>query len=152
LAIYNSGTPADCGSFAGVRANAWCGDNLAGLASFDTATGVLAFDRADAATPLPFQSPTQRFYVVDTPVSFICEAGEIRRYADYAIASDQPLPPAVTPALLATRVESCRFSYAPGTSRRAGLVSIRLVLAARNLDEEREVITLLQQVPVVNTP
>lgn len=152
VAIYNSGAPSACDNFTGARANAWCGDNLAGLAGFDAATERLSFDRADAATPLPFQSPTQRFFVVDTPVSFVCDNGVIRRYAGYPIAAAQPEPPATTPALLATQVESCQFSYAPGTSHRAGLVTIRLVLAARNLDDGREAVTLLQQVPIVNTP
>lgn len=152
VAVYNSGTPTDCAGFAGARANAWCGDNLAGLAGFDAAAGLVTFNRADAATPLPFQSPTQRFYVVDTPVSFVCDSGALKRYAGYAIAASQPVPPAGTPALLATQVESCQFSYAPGTSHRAGLVTIRLVLAARNLDDGREAVTLLQQVPIVNTP
>lgn len=152
VAIYNTGVPQDCTTFTTVRGNAYCGDNLAGLEAFDATTAVLTFDRTDAGTPLPLQSPRQRFFVVDTPVSYVCAAGAMRRFADYAIAPNQSASPGGTPALLAAHVESCRFSYAPGSATRTGLVTVQVVLADRNLDNGREAITLLQQIPVANAP
>jgi MSHA biogenesis protein MshO len=93
-------------------------------------------------------SPFQRFFVVDQPVSYGCEGGVLNRYDGYAITPAQPTPPPAGARDLVTRgVAGCSFSYDPGASQRAGLVTLRLTLA-----EEGEVITLLHQVHVVNVP
>lgn len=152
VAVYNTGVPQDCTAFTTARSNAWCGDNLAGIAAYDAASDALTFDRTDAGSPLPLQSPQQRFFVVDTPVTFTCDAGGMRRHAEYPIAAVQVANPGGDAALLARHVESCVFSYAAGGASRNGLVTIRLVLSAENLDGGREGVTLLHQVPVINTP
>ncbi len=92
-------------------------------------------------------SPFQRFFIVNQPVSYACEGGVLNRYEGYGIAVAQPAPPASVPALVTRGVTGCNFSYDPGASQRAGLVTLRLTLA-----EEGEVITLLHQVHVVNVP
>jgi MSHA biogenesis protein MshO len=103
-----------------------------------------------------FESPQQRFYLVDTPVSFLCDpvAGTLRRYASYAIVSSQPTDPTGAPlagagssALLADGVESCRFVYTPGTPSRAALATLEIAL--RDGDERAR---LLHQVHVPNAP
>jgi MSHA biogenesis protein MshO len=152
VAIYNTGVPQDCAAITAARSNAWCGDNLAGLATYDAVSSIMTHDRADAGTPFPLRSPRQRFFVVDTPVTFTCDAGGMRRHAEYPISAVQSANPGGAAALLARHVESCVFSYAPGGASRHGLVTIRLVLSAENLDGGREAVTLLHQVPVVNTP
>ena len=152
LAIYNTGSPASCGGqAAGTRTNAWCGDNLAGIASANASTGVLAVSRSPG-TAWPTGSPQQRFYVVDTPVSFVCAGGLLRRYSGYAIANTQTVPPAVDGTLLADRVGSCAFSYEAGTASRTGLVSIALVLSYPTLEGATEQVSLLGQVHVPNSP
>ncbi len=48
---------------------------------------------------------------------------------------------------MASNVSACNFSYQPGTSQRAGLVTLRL-----QLNEDGEMVTLLHQIHVENAP
>jgi MSHA biogenesis protein MshO len=153
VVIYNTGNPQDCtAQAAGTRTNAWCGDNVAAISGFDAARGVLAVDRSDQPGAWPTGSPGQRFYVVETPVSFICRGGRLLRHAAYPIEAIQPDPPASPGIPLATRVTDCAFSYEPGSATRAGLVVIRLTLSAANAEGVDEALTVLEQVHVPNSP
>lgn len=154
LVIYNTGQPG---------ANAYNGDNIATItAALDNTAAdgsdQLQFDNANFSsglTAFPNASPRQRFQIVDTPVSYICNlaTGEIRRYQDYAISAAQPIDPAAAPltaanaALLADRVTACTFSYAPGNLSRSGLAMLQLTLS-----DSAESITLIQQAHPVNLP
>lgn len=146
LVIYNTGQ---------TGANAYAGDNLAGVAAA-TATAIgtaITFDRSDIGTVLPRGSPAQRFQIVDTPVSFVCSAQTLSRYAGYAIAATMTVPPAGTPRTLAAQVSACLFSYTPGTATRAGLVSIQLTVSGQSVTGgTTEAVSLLQQVGVANAP
>ncbi len=153
LAIYNTGSPATCSSqTAGTRTNAWCGDNLAGILSANSSTGVLSVSRSSGGTSWPTGSPQQRFYVVDSAISFACSGTSLRRYSGYAIATTQPVPPSVTGNLLADHVGSCSFGYEAGSASRVGLVSIKLTLSYSTLDGATEQVSLLGQVHVPNSP
>lgn len=153
IAIYNTGSPSTCsGQTAGTRTNAWCGDNLAGILSANAATGVLSVSRSAGGTAWPTGSPQQRFYVVDTAVTFVCSGDSLRRYSGYAISATQPVPPGVTGSLLADHVGSCSFGYEAGSASRAGLVSISLSLSYTTLEGATERVTLLGQVHVPNSP
>jgi MSHA biogenesis protein MshO len=154
LVVFNTGQPGDCASMASGRTNAYCGDNVAGIDSVDVGGRSLSFvhDRPDG---FPFPSPRQRFHVVDTPVSFICNPAQrsLTRYDGYPIQAVQPdavSPPPVTGRVLATDVVACSFTYDPGTNTRAALVGIRLTLAAAEAADER--VVLYQQVHVPNVP
>ena len=72
----------------------------------------------------PSPSPTQRFYLIGSPVSYLCQpaagGGTIRRYTGYAVQSAQPTNASLGD-LLAEGVTDCRFSL---TS--PDLVSVRL--------------------------
>jgi len=92
-------------------------------------------------------SPFQRFFIVDQPVTYACEGGLLNRYAGYTLSVSQATPPAGSSALVTRSISSCQFSYDPGASQRAGLVTLEL-----SLSEEGETITLLHQVHVVNAP
>ena len=92
-------------------------------------------------------SPFQRFFIVDQPVTYGCEGGVLNRYDGYGISVVQPTPPATGAALVSRGVSGCRFSYDPGATQRAGLVTLEL-----SLTEAGETITLLHQVHVVNVP
>lgn len=153
VVIYNTGNPQDCTAQApGTRTSAWCGDNLAQVTKIDAAAGQLVVDRSDQATAWPTGSSAQRFYVVDTPVSYLCRGGELLRYAAYPITSVQAAPPPVDGIPLATRVTGCNFGYEPGSATRAGLVLIRLTVADVNLDGAAEPLTVLEQVHIPNSP
>lgn len=148
LVVYNTGQPATCGA-APVGANAWCGDNLAGIESAACGPPVsLRFNAADVpGWSFPLPSPQQRFHVVDTPVSFVCAGGELRRYDGYPITAVQSVPPPAAGRLLADKVSACRFGYDPGTATRGGLVTLEIAIT-----EAGETVKLLQQVHVPNVP
>ncbi len=101
------------------------------------------------------RSPRQRLYLVDSPVSYLCNLGAetITRYQSYAIKTAQPTNPGIAPlntatnALVTNRVAACEFNYDPGTPSRAGLLTIALTVS-----EDGEQIRLFQQVHVDNTP
>lgn len=101
------------------------------------------------------QSPTQRMYIVDTPVTYICDptAETITRYENYTITDVQPISASATPldtatsALLTQNLSSCEFTYQPGTSQRSSVVTLDLTLASGG-----ETVRLLQQVGVSNAP
>jgi len=93
------------------------------------------------------RSPQQRFFIVDQPVSYACEGGSLNRYSGYAISVAQPTGALSNPDLVTAGVSSCQFSYDPGASQRAGLVTLQL-----SLSEAGETITLLHQIHVVNVP
>jgi len=104
-----------------------------------------------------YPSPRQRIYLVDTPVTFLCDTstGQLTRYAGYSIASDQLdrdtsvelLAAGGVAALMSDNVTACAFVYTPGAAQRAGLVSMSL-----NVAQAGETIFLMQQVHVHSAP
>ena len=100
-----------------------------------------------SANKFPFPSPARRFQVVDTPVSYVCSGTQMLRYSGYAILPGQPVPPAVTGALIADKLSSCNFAYAAGPSEREALVTISLALT-----DSGETVSLIYQVHVNNAP
>lgn len=106
-----------------------------------------------------YPSPTQRIYLVDTPISYLCSGGNLYRYTGYPIALGQLTTDAalmgasgVSRALVANQVNTCAFTYAPGTSQRAGLLTLALRLRQTLPDGGNEDVQLLHQVHVDNTP
>jgi MSHA biogenesis protein MshO len=98
-------------------------------------------------------SPNQRIFIVDTPVSYVCNAGangNITRYWNYPItAAQQATPAGGNNALLSAPVTACRFSYSAGSNERTGLVSLSLTLTD---PASLEQVNLLYQVHVDNFP
>jgi MSHA biogenesis protein MshO len=153
LAIYNVGvTGADAYELANVMTPAGMQINIA-------ADAFAGEDRVTLSPPFRFAfgSPTQRVYLVDGPVSYICDAvaGTLTRFTGYAIADDHALRDSAgelvaagaSTSLVASRITDCGFGYAPGTSERAGLVTIGIAVG-----EQGETISLLDQVHVDNVP
>lgn len=140
LVVFNTGQSG---------ANAYNRENLAAITG--TIVGPptqLSFDLSPVMN-FPNQSPRQRFFVVDTPVSFVCAGSNITRYFDYEIAPTQLAPPGGTANLLVDSVTDCSMDYDPGTSSRAGLVRVSITVRDNNLGQE---VTLLQQAHVDNQP
>jgi MSHA biogenesis protein MshO len=146
LVIYNTGQPGG---------DAWAGDNRATLRSLTSGSGVLRFHHP-AAGAFPNSSLDQRFYLVRSPLAFLCANGQLRRYSGQpitsthsAVDSDAELMTFATTrrALLANGVSNCEFRYSPGAASRSGLLTLRLELA-----DDSERITLLVQAQVANTP
>jgi len=135
MVVYNTGQPG---------ADAYAGDNIAAITAITVNTITFNLDPVDR---FPHQSPRQRFFVVDTPVSFICNTGtgEIRRYSGYTIGGS----PSGTGNLLVDQVSTCSFSYNPGTNTRSGMVTISITITDASLGQS---VTLLQQAHVDNQP
>jgi MSHA biogenesis protein MshO len=129
----------------GTVANAYIGDNRADVGAGSTSGSVVL----NPAFQFPFASPSQRVYLVEEAVSYVCDgaAGTLNRYAGYAIAAMQPVPPGGGSALVVDRLSACTFDYDAGAGTRNGLVILRLAVT-----EEGETVSLLKQVHVLNAP
>jgi MSHA biogenesis protein MshO len=150
LVVYNVGLPG---------ADAYSGETRRALTSVGGALSTLTY--TVGATQFPFASPSNRFQIVGTPVTFLCApvaagAGTLRRYGGYAIQATQPTSAGAAPlstlagsnnALLAANVESCSFIYSGGATARNGLLTLTLKLTASG-----ESVTLLHQVHLDNSP
>jgi len=112
--------------------------------------------RVTLAAPaiFPYSSPQRRMFLVDGPVSFVCDLANrtLLRFEGYAYAAAQPdlaaLRAAATGQVLARDVRQCAFHYLPGTSSRAALLGVDLTLA----NEAGEQVRLLRQVQLENSP
>jgi len=137
VVIYNLGQ---------TNADAYAGNNRAALDSTSTASLI------HLASPkkFPLQSPRQRFFIVDTPVTYLCNvnSGELLRYDGYGITAAQANPPPGTGQLQVNHLSACSFAYTSATAHRAGLVTLRITLT----DSAGESIRLLHQVHVDNAP
>lgn len=153
LSIYNVGV---AGADAYELANVITPPGTTITIAADGATGE---DRVTLAPAFRFAypSPTQRVFLVDGPVTYLCDpvAGTLLRYQGYDVAANQAardshgelLGAGATASLMANQLVGCAFAYTPGTAERAGLVSLQLAVAAQG-----ESISLLSQVHVDNVP
>jgi MSHA biogenesis protein MshO len=112
-------------------------------------------------TPFQFsqQSPGQRAFIVDGPISYICDpviSRRITRYSGYDYDSTQPTAAPPSPMVapgpvgdgpVVTQVIACSFNYLAGTAQRGGLITLEISLSASG-----ETVTLLHQVHVDNVP
>lgn len=104
-----------------------------------------------------YPSPRQRTYLVDTPVSFLCDTttGTLTRYSNYPIQTDHALHDShaelvalgANDSVMSDNLTACEFTYTPGTAQRAALITMSLTLA-----QDGEQIALLQQVHIDNVP
>ena len=141
VVVYNLGIPGAT-AYSGASANTDVRRVVSG------AGGLLTNVAITSAARLPFASPARRFQVVDTPVSYICAGGVLRRYWGYTIAAAQPVPPVgALNALIADRLTGCNFTYAAGTTQAQALVTLSLALT-----DGGETINLLYQIHVNNVP
>jgi MSHA biogenesis protein MshO len=153
LAIYNVGVPgADAYELANVI-------TPAGATITIDADGATGEDRVTLAPAFRFAygSPTQRVFLVDGPVTYLCNplAGTLTRYSGYAIAASQSardshgelLGVGATASLMADKISACALTYTAGTAERAGLVSLEIAVQSQG-----ETISLLSQVHVDNVP
>jgi len=141
LVIYNLGS---------VSADAYAGNNRATIDNTSTVDSIVL----TSAKLFPLQSPQQRFFVVDTPITYSCSSGELRRYdnaidSSYTISSSSPVLAGLSYKLQAKASSlSCSFRYNTGTSSRAGLVTLEITVT----DDAGESARLVQQVHVDNVP
>lgn len=164
LAIYNQGIPT---ADAYADANAPAGTPVV-MTNPNVTTFTIDNDAASdehQITPnggssfrFRWRSPNQRVYIVDMPITYLCDDSaqrSIRRYANYAIAAAQPVDPSaaplntVTPALVTNHVASCVFTYQAGVGQRSAVVTLDVTIRDAATGEQ---VRLLHQVHVDNVP
>jgi len=151
IAIYNLGISG---------ASAYLGNNTAVVNAVAAAVNPNELTVTLIAAKLfPFDSPSHRFQVITTPVTYVCTpaaggtGGTLMRYWGYAITDPQPTALAtltsVNPgALLATNVSTCNFTYDQNVvAQRSGLVTMNL-----GITESGETVTLYSAAHVSNVP
>ncbi len=105
-----------------------------------------------------YASPTQRLFLVDTAVTYLCDSssGVLSRFDGYGFVQNQSdidsqaelLARGAEMARVATQVGGCDIDYSPGSPLRNGLVTLDLMLQ----DGAGESVRLLHQVHVDNVP
>jgi MSHA biogenesis protein MshO len=153
LAIYNVGVPgADAYALSDVM-------TPPGRTITIAADGATGEDRV-TVTPgfrFAYASPTQRVFLVDGAVTYLCDpvSGTLTRYSGYAIDASQAnrdshgelIANGAAASLMANQLAGCAFVYTPGTAERAGLVTLEIAVSAQG-----ETVSLLSQAHVDNVP
>lgn len=153
LAIYNVGVP---GADAYELANVITPPGTQITIDSDSVPGEDNV-RLAPAFRFAYRSPGKRVYLLDGPVSYLCDAaaGTLVRYSGYVIANDHAtrdsdgelVAAGAAVTLIADHVSSCSMAYAPGTAERAGLVTLHLAVS-----DAGETVSMLHQVHVDNVP
>jgi len=148
IVVYNLGIPG---------ADAYAGNTLATHNRRAVSAAGANSISITSANALPFDSPSHRFQVITTPVSYVCDGATntLWRYWGYAIQASQPSTIAILNGLagvqfarMATNVSSCSFSYnANVVAQRSGLVTMNL-----GITENNETVTLYSAAHVSNVP
>lgn len=134
LIIYNTS------GLAGL-AEAQDGDNSAiSPKAFTWKDGTLSTGLSDFK--FQYASPQKRFYLANEAVTYRCAGDELLRESSQKLDGSEAVQ-----AVVVDSVNTCSFSYEPGTNTRNGLVTLRL-----SLTKGGETISLLQQVHVDNAP
>lgn len=134
VAIYNLEVTA---------ASAYAGDNTSTVVN-STDARLLSF----AAKQFPYSSALQRFYIIDTPITYRCDTtgGQLLRYSGYAPSAVQAAVPVATAYVQVDNLASCSFYYTPGVATRAGQLTVSITLT----NAQGESVTMLRQIHVDN--
>ena len=118
-------------------------------------SGIEHHIQLDNAFQFAFASPTQRIFIVDGSVSYICNSatGLLTRIDGYAdqltqISTVAGFAFSANQGRVTTQVSSCGINYQPGSAERGGLIVLDLVLT----DSSNESVRLMHQVHVDNVP
>lgn len=108
-----------------------------------------------ASNTFTYESPGSRFFVIEGPVSYVCDptAGTLTRRAGYNIEASQPTSfTGGTSARLADHVSGCSFTYDANVSAGAGLATLALTLSIQSSQGTTESVSLYHAVHVNNVP
>ena len=147
LVIYNLGIS---GSDVYDENNVIDGSNVHPLLSIGNNLNVLSYNGG----AYPQASPSSRFFIVSTPVSYACDMTNhvLLRYSGYVTQANQPASVAAlnglaTARILASGLTTCQVNYTPGVLQRSGVITIYL-----GFTQDVATVTLMHQVNVVNSP
>ncbi len=136
VVIYNLGV-------GHTNADAYEGNNRAAVSNTSKTDSVVL----TASKQFPFESPEQRFFIVDEPIAYRCQNNQIQRFHGYAISTSVPNFDALSYDLLLNAPGiACSFNYNAGSGTRTGLVTLTISLT----DAAGESVTLIHQVHVDN--
>lgn len=110
---------------------------------------------AFAGNLFTYESPGNRFFIIEGPVTYGCAGGTLTRYWGYTITPTQtPVPPAGgNSAIVATGVTDCTFTYDTSIAAQgAGLVTMALQLNMQDSRGATETVSLYHAVHVSNVP
>lgn len=165
IVIYNqyNNSGNDCSA---TNPSAYCGNNTSLLSGQPTDNGDSdVFNFASKAFVPIGGSPSRRFQIIDSPVTYACNptaaavngvpANSLVRYASYSITAAQPVTAAsgalaaggILVGVVATNVSACSFTYSSGVFERWGVVGLYL-----QLTEHGETVSLYQEVHINNGP
>lgn len=170
VVVGNQGTPG-CNAYAGTASTPTniaqiskfcrCGAGVAGCTDtdfygnqIDRITVTNANLPAASAFPSTCLVADNRFYLVDTPVSYLCDTNTntITRYAGYNLVLSQPVNTAVAPlnavtssGLIGNQVTTCSFTY----NSSENLVGISITVSDTGSGEN---VTLFNQFHISNVP
>jgi MSHA biogenesis protein MshO len=133
----------------------YAGGNRRDVTTAAGSVSSLSFTSTGSAWPA--ESPDHRFYLVTTPVTYVCApvadgSGRLDRYSGYALQAAQPSSTTAAPLSTATRalvldkVSGCSFETSAALSN-ANAAAITL-----QLTDGGETVTLYSQVYLGNTP
>ena len=96
-------------------------------------------------------SPGRRFFVVTTPVTYVCDTGArtLTRFAGYAYGAAHTTG---TGVLIANNVTGCSFDYTANVTSNVGLLTLRLTLSRNASSGQPETVSLYHSVHVGNVP
>lgn len=88
----------------------------------------------------PLESPNENFYVVDKPITYMCdkENKTLVKYWGYTINSSQPVDNLSSPlltsksTLIANNITDCNFVYNQGENTRNGIITIVVTLSNKS--------------------
>ena len=157
LVIYNTASTPTAGIYADAAAN-----NNPGIVTTAATTLTLSINTPASEDPEHHinmtpgfrfiqQSPGQRIFVIDEPISYICnpDTGRIQRHTAYGFLANQPTAPGGSSNTVVSQLDGCSMSYNAGTSQRGGILTIEIRIADPDSGES---VNLLHQVHVVNVP
>jgi MSHA biogenesis protein MshO len=155
IVVFNLGptyVPADAYNCTG-----FC--NRAAVTGVNAGTGTITINSNPFALQVPrMRSPSNRFQVVTTPVTYVCANRQLIRYWGYPIQTAQPSDTTAAPlidsgtrsALLATDVATCNFTSNVLATRNSAMVELQITMGAPT--SRSGAIQLVHQVLVDNTP
>ncbi len=97
-------------------------------------------------------SPTNRLYIIKSPVSYCVDSGELIRYEGHSFSQTQILKPTSSQALMAENISAIDtgnlpFSVDPASLQRNAVVHVRL-----EFDRDGEVVVFDNDIHVTNIP
>jgi MSHA biogenesis protein MshO len=133
----------------------YAGSNRRDVTTAAGSASSIAFTSTGSAWPA--DSPDHRFYLVTTPVTYVCApvadgSGRLDRYSGYALQATQPSSTSSAPLSTATRalvldkVSGCSFETS------AALANANAAALTLQLTDAGETVTLYAQVYLGNTP